>query len=500
MAAAAAGGLAALAVHDLRQRRHAILRNFPVLGHFRFWLEAIGPELRQYIVTDNDQERPFNRDHRRWIYTSSKGENNLSGFGSDNNLEAAEEYLIIKPVAFPVPPAPKGDPVPAAKVLGATHGRAEAFRPASIVNVSAMSFGSLSGPAVESLNRGAAAAGCLHTTGEGGIADHHRHGGELVWQIGTGYFGCRTRAGDFDLARAVDQVASAPVRAIEIKLSQGAKAGLGGVVPGVKVTPEIAAIRGVPVGQDCISPPRHSAFGDVDGLIDFVEDLAEATGLPVGIKSAVGEQRFWEDLADRMVTRGAGPDFVTVDGGEGGTGAAPYVFADHVALPFRAAFPRVYRTFAERGLHEDLVFIGSGKLGLPESALLAMGLGCDLVNVGREAMLSIGCIQAQRCHTGRCPTGVATQSPWLTGGLDPDLKSVRAGAYLLALRFEVARLAGVCGRAHPALVDLDSFELVDNGRYAVPAREVFGYEPGWGVPSAADQAALATLQEAVDVP
>ena len=502
-ATAAATVVAAVAVHDLRQRRHAILRNFPVLGHFRFWLEAIGPELRQYIVTDNDQERPFNRDERRWIYTSSKGENNLSGFGSDDNLEQAEEYLIVKHVAFPAPPSP-GCPeaavVPAAKVLGATHGRAKAFRPASMVNISAMSFGSLSGPAVEALNRGAAAAGCLHTTGEGGISEHHLHGGELIWQIGTGYFGCRTQDGDFDLARAVDQAAAAPVRAIEIKLSQGAKAGLGGVVPGVKVTPEIAAIRGVPVGEDCISPPRHRAFGDVDGLIDFVETLAGATGLPVGIKSAVGEQPFWEDLADRMVTRGAGPDFVTVDGGEGGSGAAPLVFADHVSLPFRAAFPRVYRTFAERGLHEDLVFIGSGKLGLPDTALLAMGLGCDLVNVGREAMLSIGCIQAQRCHTGRCPTGVATQSPWLTGGLDPTLKSVRSAAYLVALRSELARLAGVCGHRHPGLVDLDCFELVDHGRDARPAREVYDYEPGWGVPSLADQAALAVIQEDARVP
>ncbi len=197
---------------------------------------------------------------------------------------------------------------------------------------------------------------------------------------------------------------------------------------------------------------------------------------------------------------GAGPDFVTIDGGEGGTGAAPFVFADHVALPFRAAFPRVYRTFAERGLHEDLVFVGSGKLGLPDSALLAVGLGCDLVNVGREAMLAIGCIQAQRCHTGRCPTGVATQSAWLTGGLDPDLKADRAAAYLIALRSELARLAGVCGRSHPGLVDLDCFEMVDHGRRSVPARKVFGYEPGWGVPSPADQTAFSTLQEPLHVP
>ena len=492
-ATALGASVAALAVHDLTQRRHAILRNFPVLGHFRFWLEAIGPELRQYIVTDNDQERPFNRDQRRWIYTSSKNENNLSGFGSDDNLELASSYLIIKHAAFPRSPAPPDAPVPSAKVLGAAHGRARAFRPASIVNLSAMSFGSLSGPAVEALNRGAAKADCLQNTGEGGISSHHRHGGDLVWQIGTGYFGCRDDDGRFSLDRAVDQAASARVRAIEIKLSQGAKAGLGGVVPGVKVTPEIAAIRGVPAGETCISPPRHSAFGDVDGLIDFVETLAGATGLPVGLKSAVGEQRFWDDLVARMAARGEGPDFVTVDGGEGGSGAAPLVFADHVGLPFRAAFPRAYRAFATQGLTDDICFIGSGKLGLPDNGLLAMALGCDMVNVGREAMLAIGCIQAQRCHTGRCPTGVATQSPWLTGGLDPDLKSVRAAAYVVALRSELSRLAGVCGQPHPALVDLDDFELVDHGRHATGAREAFAYEADWGGPGAAIRAGLLSV-------
>ena len=480
----------ALAVRDLTQKRHAILRNFPVVGHFRYWLEAIGPELRQYIVTDNDSERPFNRDQRRWIYTSAKTENNLSGFGSDDNLEAASEYLIVKHAAFPLPPRPKGAPLPSAKVLGAAHARSQAFRPPSLVNISAMSFGSLSAPAVEALNRGAAAAGCLHWTGEGGISDHHRHGGDLVWQIGTGYFGCRDANGDFSIEGFREMVVSAPVRAVEVKLSQGAKAGLGGVVPGVKVTAEIAAIRGVPEGEDCISPPHHRAFHDVDGLIDFVELLAGESGLPVGIKSAVGEQRFWDDLAARMVARGEGPDFVTVDGGEGGTGASPFVFADHVGLPFRAAFPRVYRTFAERGLHEDLVFIAAGKLGLPDTALLALGLGADMVNVAREAMLAVGCIQAQRCHTGRCPTGVATQSPWLTRGLDPDEKAPRAAHYLLALRDELARLAGACGEVHPALVDLDCFEVVDHGRRAVPAPEAFAYEPGWGLPSAPDRAAL----------
>ena len=395
----------AVVVFDLTQTQHAILRNFPVIGHLRYLLEKVGPELRQYIVTDNNEERPFSRDERTWVYASSKMQNNNVGFGTDNDLESARNYVIIKHATFPAAPR-EGEPdhpdpsvpLPAPKILGAAHRRPGAFRPASAVNVSGMSFGSLSGRAVEAINRGCDLAGALQWTGEGGITEHHRHGGELVWQIGTGYFGCRTIDGRFDLARLVETAASAPVRAIEIKLSQGAKPGLGGVLPAAKVTPEIAAIRGVPVGVICRSPATHSAFGDVDSLIEFIERIAAATGLPVGIKSAVGESVFWSDLAGRMTATGGGPDFITIDGGEGGTGAAPLSFTDHVALPFRWAFTRTYREFAELGLVDDLVFIGSGKLGLPESALSAMAIGCDLINVGRTALLSIGCIQSRRRH------------------------------------------------------------------------------------------------------
>ena len=302
-------------------------------------------------------------------------------------------------------------PLPAAKVLGGARARAKAFRPSSLVTSSGMSFGALSGAAITALNKGAALTGALHTTGEGGVSPYHLNGGDLVWQIGTGYFGCRNDDGSFSLPRLVDRVAATPsIRAIEIKLSQGAKPGLGGMLPGAKVTPEIAAIRGVPVGVDCKSPAGHSAFRDVDGLLDLVETIAAETGLPVGIKSAVGEGRSGPNWPARMAGTGRGVDFVTVDGGEGGTGAAPLVFSDHVALPFKWAFPRVYRAFAEQGLHHEVVFIGSGKLGIPENALLALAMGCDMINVGRTAMFAIGCIQAQRCHTGRCPTGVATQS------------------------------------------------------------------------------------------
>ncbi|MCA9101983.1 MAG: FMN-binding glutamate synthase family protein [Planctomycetales bacterium] len=494
------GGLMALVIHDVTQRKHAVLHNFPIIGHFRYWLEAIGPELRQYIVTSNDEERPFSRDQRRWVYASSKNENNYFGFGSDDDFERPHNRLLIKHAVFPYVPPPvmptpsSADvaagvkyPIPVAKVLGGSRGRAQAFRPPSILNVSAMSFGSLSAPAIEAINRGCRLAGCLHNTGEGGISPYHDNGGELIWQIGTGYFGCRDERGDFSLDRFLENVQRHPVRAIEIKLSQGAKPGVGGIVPGAKVTPEVAAIRGVPVGQDCISPPRHSAFHDADSMLDFVERLADASGLPVGIKSAVGEAGFWTDLARLMADGKRGVDFITVDGGDGGTGAAPLVFADHVSLPFRVAIVRVYRTFVEHGLHERVVFIGSGRLGFPETALLAMALGCDMVNVGRTAMLSIGCIQAQRCHTGHCPTGVATQNRWLMRGLDPTLKSARLANYVTTLRKEMLQLSHACGHCHPALVTLDAFDIMQEAMRSVPAREMVGYEAGWGLPAPEDR-------------
>jgi glutamate synthase domain-containing protein 2 len=482
--------LVLLAVYDLVQRKHAILRNFPVIGHLRYILEAVGPELRQYIVTDNNEERPFSRDDRRWVYSTAKQQNAYFGFGTDNDLDQSRNYTIIKqsmfpldgPVDAPAHPDPSR-PLPCAKVLGASHGRRHAFRPASIVNVSGMSFGSLSGAAIEALDRGCAMAGALHTTGEGGVTPHHLHGADLVWQIGTGYFGCRNGDGSFNLVRAIEQVQAAPIRAIEIKLSQGAKPGLGGLLPANKVTAEIAAIRGIPVGVACKSPAAHTAFTDVDSLIEFVEEVAEATGVPVGIKSAVGQGAFWSELATKMAATGRGPDFITVDGGEGGTGAAPLAFTDHVALPFRWGFTRVYRAFAQAGITDDVVFIGSGKLGMPEAAFSAIALGCDMVNVGRTALFSIGCIQSQRCHTDRCPTGVATQNRRLTRGLDPEDKGVRCGNYLAGVRFELERLSWACGLTHPAKVDADMIEVLEDRWKAETLRQMVGYEPGWGTPS-----------------
>ncbi len=503
-AAAGAAALVAVAVRDLFQREHALLRNFPLVGHARYLIESIGPELRQYIVASNNEERPFTRDQRRWVYTSAKRENNYFGFGTDNDIEYTAGYPIVKHRTFgratpPSSPAAAHEvELPCAKVLGAVRGRPAAFRPASVVNISGMSFGSLSGNAVEALNRGAALAGCLQNTGEGGVSRYHLSGGELVYQIGTAYFGCRDENGRFSLDRLKNLVASAPIRALEIKLSQGAKPGLGGLLPGAKVSGEIASVRGVPEGKDCVSPSRHAEFSDTDSLLDWVELLAAETGLPVGIKSAVGDLEFWEELATQMRDTGRGVDFVTVDGGEGGTGASPLIFTDTVSLPFQLGFSRVYRVFAERGLHEDVVFVGGGKLGLPDNAVVAFALGCDMVAVAREAMLAIGCIQAQKCHTDTCPTGVATQNPWLARGLDPASKAVRAANYIKTLRRDLVKVAEACGVEHPGLIDTDTVEVLDGRTSATALREVYGYDPGWGLPSAADREEIIRLMTATE--
>ena len=483
-------GLVALFLRDVLQTKHAILRNFPLLGHFRYFFELIGPELRQYIVAANDEERPFSRDERSWVYASAKKQNNYFGFGTDNDLERSPNSLIIKHSAFPLDELRPGVdgyktnfPISCAKVLGAARSRKKAFRPASIVNISAMSYGSLSAVAVEALNRGCKLANCLHNTGEGGIAEHHRHGGELIWQIGTGYFGCRTADGKFDIEKFADTVEKNDVRGIELKLSQGAKPGMGGLLPAAKVTPEISAIRGIPMGKDCVSPSKHSAFSCVDSMLDFVELLAERTGLPIGIKSAVGDETFWADLARQMSSSDRGVDYVAVDGGEGGTGAGPLVFTDHVALPFKLGFVRVYRQFHELGLQDDVVFIGSGKLGFPETALLAMALGCDMLNVGREPMMAIGCIQAQKCHTGHCPTGVATQNKWLMRGLDVTDKSARMANYIVNLRKEILSVSRACGFEHPASFTTQHIEILDERFGSQTVGEVFGIsDQDWGVP------------------
>ena len=480
--------LLGITLYDISQKKHTIKRNFPLVGRGRYIAEKFGPPIRQYFISNNREELPFNRGQRAWIYASSKGQNNYQGFGTDKDL-FAPNHVFINPKMFPYRVATDHINnkdhffLPCAKVIGLRHGRKKPFRPYSMINISAMSYGSLSKQAQESLNVGASMVGAYHNTGEGGLSPYHQKGADVIFQIGTGYFGCGksdesgTRYFDFDILHELVLNKYSKVKALEIKLSQGAKPGHGGVLPAAKNTVEIAAIRGVKPHTDVLSPAHHTAFGNVRELVDFIEDLAAKTGLPVGIKSAVGDLGYWYELVDIMKKENKGPDFITIDGGEGGTGAAPPSFADHVALPWVFGFSEVYQVFQKAELTKDIVFIGSGKLGFPSEVLKAISMGADAVNVAREAMLSIGCIQAQECHTGKCPTGIATQNKWLSGGIDPTLKSVRLGNFINTLRKETLEMVHACGYEHPCQMKMKDIDMScgDNNR-TVTMVEAFKYE------------------------
>ncbi|WP_372756513.1 FMN-binding glutamate synthase family protein [Mariniflexile sp.] len=476
--------LVLVAIRDIFiQKEHTISHNYPIVGHLRYMLEKIGPEMRQYFVSNNREELPFNRIERGWIYASAKKENNYEGFGTDRDIYA-HHHIFINNAMMPYKLA-ENHPnsidktfLPCAKVMGAFHKRRKPYRPASIINVSAMSYGSLSAKAVESLNKGVKIADAYHNTGEGGLSPYHSYGGDVIFHFGTGYFGVRADDGGFSMEKMKKLVESNPfIKAIEIKLSQGAKPGKGGVLPGAKITKEIAKIRGVEIGKDVMSPPNHKAFSNVPEMVDFIENIAETTGLPVGIKAAIGKLDQWEELADIMAETGKGPDFITVDGGEGGTGAAPPSFADHVSLPWVYGFSDLYKLFQSKGISERIVFIGSAKLGFPAKAAMAFAMGADCINVAREAMMSIGCIQAQVCHTNRCPSGVATQSKWLQNGIDPTLKSERLAQYFKTFKKELIEITHAAGYEHPCQFQMRDVEInVDDHNLSKELNKTYMYE------------------------
>ena len=468
-------------IHDIVQTKHSIKHNFPIIGHLRYLLEIVGPELRQYWVANDKEEMPFTRAERRWVYSTAKGQNNNFGFGTTEQIYEVG-YPIIKHSAFPFPDNKKvlinndSSSIPCLKIIGEYHNRKKLWRPESIVNISAMSYGSLGDRATRALNIGAKLANCYHNTGEGGFTTYHNNGADIVWQLGTGYFGARDENG-FSLDKVLQKTENYPkIKMIEIKLSQGAKPGKGGILLGTKVTNQIAEIRGVTKGKDCISPNHHSEFSNVRELISFIEKISNATGLPVGIKSAVGETKFWEELAQSMKETKQGPDFITIDGGEGGTGAAPLTFTDHVSLPFKIGFARVYQIMQKSGLSERITFIGSAKLGFPDRAVFALTMGCDIINIAREALISIGCIQAQKCHTGSCPTGIATQSPWLQKGLNVKDKSQRAARYIKGFRNELLSLAHAAGYEHPSQFNGNDIEISKGMNEFITLKELLGYE------------------------
>lgn len=476
--------LGLIAIRDLFfQKKHTIQRNFPIVGHIRYMLETIGPELRQYIVANNREELPFNRIERSWIYASAKKQNNYQGFGTDQDLYAPG-HIFINPAMIPYmaegdhPNVKDPTLVPCAKLIGGPNGRKRPYRPRSIINISAMSYGSLSAPAIEALNKGAHLAGCYHNTGEGGLSPYHSNGADVMFHFGTGYFGVRGKDGKFSMDKMVELVEKNPfIRAIEVKLSQGAKPGKGGVLPAKKITPEIAKIRGVELGKDVLSPTRHTAFASVPEMLDLIEAIAEKTGLPVGIKSAIGKLESWEELTDEMLKRGTGPDFITIDGGEGGTGAAPPAFAAHVALPLVYAFTDIYRLFLKKGLTDKVAFIASGKLGMPARGTMAFAMGADVIQVARESMIAIGCIQAQKCHNNTCPTGVATNNKWLQSGLFPDQKAQRFYQYAKSLRKEMLEITHACGYEHPAQLNMRDVDMgMGDNNATIELADIYRYE------------------------
>lgn len=471
-------------IYDIFNRKHTIKSNFPLVGRLRYVLEKIGPEIRQYFVSGNREERPFDRVWRNYIYASAKKENNLTGFGSDMDFNKGGQFFI-KTAAFPTNinntlNAIAPDALPCAKVIGGRR-RLKPYRPNSVINISAMSYGSLGKRATEANNIGAKKSKAYHNTGEGGFSKYHKSGADVVFHIGTGYFGCgyTDDKGErqFSMPKLIKLVNENPeIVMIELKLSQGAKPGKGGILPGKKVTQEIADIRGIEKGKDVKSPAYHSAFSSVDEMIDLIEEIAGQTGRPVGIKSAVGKLDFWIELADKMKDTDVGPDFITIDGGEGGTGAAPAAFADNMSLPLDDAFTSVYKVFQSYSV-KNIVWIASGKLGHPTRAAKAFAMGADIINIAREVMISAGCIQAQVCHTGNCPAGIATHKWWLEKGIDIDKKGERVGNFINTLKKDLIQVTHAAGYTHPCQFDTcDVVINVGDSYMRKTMEEIYGYK------------------------
>jgi glutamate synthase domain-containing protein 2 len=398
--------LVVVGISDLQQTHHAILRNYPIIGHLRFLLEFIRPELRQYFIESDNEAVPFSRSQRSLVYARAKGESDKRPFGTQLDVrEVGYEWLThsISPSVID------------SHDFRVSVGGPQCKHPyaISLFNVSAMSFGALSANAVMALNLGAKKGGFAHDTGEGSISRYHReHGGDLIWEIGSGYFGCRNEDGTFSAERFVQNAMSPQVKMIEIKLSQGAKPGHGGVLPGPKVTPEIAEARGVPVGVDCVSPAAHSSFSNPVELLQFVQKLRElCEGKPVGFKLCIGHPWEWFGIAKAMQKTGIYPDFIVVDGSEGGTGAAPVEFTDHMGMPMLEGLRLVHNTLVGLKLRKQIRLGASGKIISGFDVMRTLALGADWCNSARGFMFALGCIQAQTCHTGNCPTGVTTQDP-----------------------------------------------------------------------------------------
>ena len=438
-------GLSVLGVFDLRQTKSSVLRNYPVIGHLRFMLETIRPEIRQYFLESDVEATPFSRSQRSLAYSRAKGETDKRPFGTQVDQNATGHEWLNHSMA---------PSLIASHDFRLTIGGPGCTQPyeASVFNISAMSFGALSANAIQALNAGAKRGGFAHDTGEGSISAYHRlHGGDLIWEIGSGYFGCRDENGHFNPERFQANATDPQVKMVEIKLSQGAKPGHGGVLPGPKVTPEIAAARGVIVGQDCVSPAAHSAFSTPIELMHFIVQLRELSGgKPVGFKLCIGHPWEWFAMVKAMLETGITPDFIVVDGAEGGTGAAPLEFTDHVGAPLQEGLRLVHNTLVGVNLRDRIKIGCAGKVISAFDIVRAMAIGADWCNSARGFMFALGCIQAQTCHTGQCPTGVTTQDPVRQQALVVPDKAERVFQFHQRTLMALQELIQAAGLQHPA--------------------------------------------------
>lgn len=446
------GILLLIGIVDASQNRHSVLKNFPVLGHLRYFFEFISPEIQQYFIERNIDGKPFSREHRTIAYERSKNLESTTPFGTKQDI-TTEKYEGLRHSIYAAPIMKELPRI--------TVGGAQCQHPynASLLNISAMSFGALSENAVRALNLGAKRGNFFQNTGEGGLTPFHLEGGgDICWQIGTGYFGCRTKEGNFDAELFKEKSRHPHVKMVELKISQGAKPGHGGVLPGVKVTEQIAQIRGIEPHKDVISPPSHTAFSDAKSFIQFIQRLRElCDGKPVGFKLCIGRTEEFIELCEEMNRQNIYPDFITVDGAEGGTGAAPLEFVDSVGIPLEPALIFVNKTLIKYHIREKIRLICSGKILTGASFLRALALGADMCNSARGFMFSLGCIQALRCNTNKCPTGITTQNKRLMKGLVVEEKKDRVYYFHEnTLKAAMELLAG-CGKKDFSEVSMDMF-------------------------------------------
>jgi glutamate synthase domain-containing protein 2 len=436
-------GLVAIGIYDVRQPKRSILRNYPIIGHLRFTLEFIRPEIRQYFIESDNEATPFSRAQRSLVYQRAKGEPDKRPFGTQLDVHA-EGYEWMNHSVAPTKVATHDFRI----VVGAD--RAQPYS-CSVFNISAMSFGALSANAILALNAGAKRGGFAHDTGEGSISAHHRvHGGDLIWEIASGYFGCRNDDGSFNPEKFAANAKDPQVKMIELKLSQGAKPGHGGMLPGPKVTAEIAAARGVPEGVDCISPASHSAFSTPVEMMHFIERLRTLSGgKPTGFKLCIGHPWEWFAMVKAMLATGITPDFIVVDGAEGGTGAAPVEFTDHVGSPLQEGLLLVHNTLRGVGLRDRIRIGAAGKVVTAFDIARLMALGADWCNSARGFMFALGCLQAQTCHTGHCPTGVTTQDPLRQQSLVVPNKADRVFNFHQQTLHALQELVQAAGVNHP---------------------------------------------------